>query len=647
MKRTMKALLALAAALACLPAAAGIPAAAAESPTNKTYETGDTLSAVASISKMFVTTAAMQLADEGMLDLDAPVTDYLPEFRMADSRYRNITVRMLMDHTSGLMGSCYSGMMLLDDRSTAAHDEMLLHLRSERLKAAPGAYASYCNDGFEVLELVIEAVSGESFTDYLEHHICRPLGMQQTGTQWNAFRTPEHVPVFLGRTEFTPDYCMLIGSGGILSTAPELCTFGSAFFTGNTILLSEQAKHAMRQRRSSDPCEDGSGLGWDFVGEADYDAAGVQIVSKGGDLTFQHGELLIAPDEEISVAVLSSGTDCGSSVDAQLAKALLDIALEEKGITVTHSRPEKKETLDAVPEQYLAYAGLYLGEAIFRLSFPEQRYMLLENLSDPTAEDRQFLCTTEDSFVEVLGSIGEGRAVQPEKQTLLRFAEKQGEVYLTYEAYSGDELMGYSHTSPSYMLQQAAPNAVSKDAQAAWSARDGKKYYLVNECWSGSLYAEMASLTLSVPQEAPGYVNSLAIRDATHAESVLHVPSSASRDQTDYEIRMQNGHELLCCKDIGLELLCEDAIPELPADLTAVQLTTGAASWYNIGSQTGRTVTLEIPEHAAVYVYNQRDRLTYSSFMKGCGNTIPLPAGGKIVFVGETGSTVGVAGSPR
>ncbi len=73
-----------------------------------------------------------------------------------------------------------------------------------------------------------------------------------------------------------------------------------------------------------------------------------------------------------------------------------------------------------------------------------------------------------------------------------------------------------------------------------------------------------------------------------------------------------------------------------------MELTTDAAAWYNIGSDAYRTVTLDIPEHAVVYVYDRFGKMTCSSFMKGCGNTVSLPADGMIAFVGETGGVVGV-----
>ena len=134
-------------AAALLTITMAMPAQATEQ-LNKTYETNDTLIGIGSVSKMFVTTAAMQLAEQGKLDIDAPVTDYLPEFSMADSRYKNITVRMLMNHTSGIMGTTAGDFMLFDDRDSQHHNTMLEELQNQRLKADPGDFGAYCNDGF-------------------------------------------------------------------------------------------------------------------------------------------------------------------------------------------------------------------------------------------------------------------------------------------------------------------------------------------------------------------------------------------------------------------------------------------------------------------------------------------------------------------
>lgn len=617
--------------------AAGIPAHAAEQPANKTYESHETLSSIGSVSKTFTAVAVMQLADQGKLDIDAPVTEYLPTFRMADPRYRDITVRMLLDHTSGLMGTTAGDFLLLDDRDAVTHDRILPEAATQRLKADPGDFGAYCNDGFELAELIVENVSGESFTDYVEQHIAKPLGLQQTGTPWNAFRTAEQVPVFVnGNVAVTPDYCMAIGSGGILSTAPELCRFGSAFFRGNTTLLSEQAKQEMAKPVTEEPYEDGFGLGFDTVDTADYADAGVKIITKGGDIKFQHAGLVIAPDEEISIAVLSSG---GSSMYNELmAYKLMDIALEEKGITVERQKPAQMETLDTVPEKYLGYADVYAsGQSIALVSFPEGKYMEITTLTDKKPETVQYLYTTEDCFVQMDGLISSGKARQSKDQTLLRFQKRSGCDYIvsdsTYEVGS----LGL-YTSSSYAYQRVGQASVSDAAQAAWDARNGKKYYLWSAKYSNAYYGEQPCFTAMTYPEARGYVNDCRITDSDHAEAFLAMPGG--RDLHDVAVRSENGTEYIDFTNEAMTFISEDAIPALPADLTEVALHTKQAVWYHIGDSDSQTITLDIPENAAVYVYDAFDRVTYSSHYLRYGNRVPLPAGGKIVFLGEDGGTI-------
>ena len=132
-----------------------------DAPKEKLYGIG-------SVSKVYVTTAVMQLAEEGKVNLDATLTEYIPDFRMADERYKEITVRMLMNHTSGIMGSTNKNSMLYGDNDMSYHDGLLTVLEGQRLKAKPGAYAAYCNDGFTLLEMIVENVSGMSFTEYLD-----------------------------------------------------------------------------------------------------------------------------------------------------------------------------------------------------------------------------------------------------------------------------------------------------------------------------------------------------------------------------------------------------------------------------------------------------------------------------------------------
>lgn len=91
---------------------------------NKALKNGN-IYGIGSISKMYVTAAIMKLCDEGKVKLDEPVTTYVKDFKMADSRYKDITVRMLLNHSSGLMGSTFNGTILFDDYNENTNKELL------------------------------------------------------------------------------------------------------------------------------------------------------------------------------------------------------------------------------------------------------------------------------------------------------------------------------------------------------------------------------------------------------------------------------------------------------------------------------------------------------------------------------------------
>ena len=97
---------------------------------------------IGSVSKVYVTTAVMQLVEQGKVDLDAPVTDYIDDFKMADERYKDITVRMLMNHTSGIFGSSLKNSDLYGDNSSVSTENTLKNLENQILKADPGEYAA-------------------------------------------------------------------------------------------------------------------------------------------------------------------------------------------------------------------------------------------------------------------------------------------------------------------------------------------------------------------------------------------------------------------------------------------------------------------------------------------------------------------------
>jgi len=134
---------------------------------------------MASVSKPFVATAIVQLVEEGKIDLDAPVTRYLPYFQLADERYREITIRQMLSHTSGMPDvEDYEWDKAQYDEGAA--ERLVRGLSAETMIGAPGEKWRYSNMAFDTLGDVIAKVSGQSFEEYEKTHILDPLGMKES-----------------------------------------------------------------------------------------------------------------------------------------------------------------------------------------------------------------------------------------------------------------------------------------------------------------------------------------------------------------------------------------------------------------------------------------------------------------------------------
>jgi CubicO group peptidase (beta-lactamase class C family) len=125
--------------------------------------TPQTPTAVGSSTKPLTATAIMQLVEAGKVDLDAPVTRYLPWFQLDDPRAAEITVRHLLSHTSGIPASA----TLTGGQEADALDRRVRALEWEKLRSAPGARWEYANDGFNTLGLIVQVVSGMPYEQYL------------------------------------------------------------------------------------------------------------------------------------------------------------------------------------------------------------------------------------------------------------------------------------------------------------------------------------------------------------------------------------------------------------------------------------------------------------------------------------------------
>ncbi|RCV51755.1 serine hydrolase [Marinitenerispora sediminis] len=279
--------------------------------------------AVASVSKSFTALAVLQLVDEGRVDLDAPVRDHLPEFEMADPRAADITVRQLLDQTSGMSDTTFGA---FSRPQPASLREAVAGMRSAGLAAAPGERWEYHNPNFQVAARLVEVVSGASFSDYLDAHVFDPLGMADSSTNDTDQDLPPsaygHVTL-LGRPVAAPEPPAFgNGSGGVVSSARDMAAWliaqhgGGRGADGTRILSAD----AVRESHTPSPGADSYGLGWQ-VGAT---PSGAALVHHGGDLFTSTAYQALLPESGHGVAVMAN-TGMAAGDASAIAEAVIAV----------------------------------------------------------------------------------------------------------------------------------------------------------------------------------------------------------------------------------------------------------------------------------------------------------------------------------
>ncbi|MEV1118473.1 serine hydrolase domain-containing protein [Actinosynnema sp. NPDC049800] len=267
--------------------------------------TEHTTMAAASVSKSFTALAVMRLVESGRIRLDDPVRAHLPEFTMADPRAADITVRHLLDQTSGLSDTTHRSFSGPPVHTLA---EAVAAMRDSTLAAAPGARWEYHNPNFQVAARLVEVVGGVPFADHLRRHVFDPLGMADSRTADTARDLPPsaegHVKV-LGLPVALPEPPAFgNGSGGVLTSAHDLAAWliaqnnGGRGPDGTSIATPE----SITETHTPTAASQSYGLGW-FVGVT---ASGAPLVDHGGDLFTSTAYQALLPGSGYGIAVLAN-----------------------------------------------------------------------------------------------------------------------------------------------------------------------------------------------------------------------------------------------------------------------------------------------------------------------------------------------------
>jgi CubicO group peptidase (beta-lactamase class C family) len=267
-----------------------------------------------SISKLFTATAVMQLVEQGKLDLDRDVNDYL-DFAIPKTYPTPVTLRQLLTHTGGFEETLKNLFV--------AHQSDIKPLRTYLVSEMParifppGKIPSYSNYGFTLAGYIVERLSGEKFERYIENHILKPLGMKNsTFDQPLPPRlAPQMSKGYLSASKKPRDFefVQAAPAGALTTTAADMTRFMLAFLQngaveGVSILKPETVRQMETRQFEFHPML--PGLGITFI---EYLIDPVRIIAHGGDTVYFHSDMILVPDAHLGyfLSYNSLGKDVG------------------------------------------------------------------------------------------------------------------------------------------------------------------------------------------------------------------------------------------------------------------------------------------------------------------------------------------------
>ena len=511
-----------------------------------------TLFGIGSTSKMFAAAAVMQLVEQGRVNLDAPLVHYVPSFRMADARYTNITVRMLLNHATGLPGTTYRNGLTFQPIPGFA-DHVLAALAKERLKAAPGYMEVYCNDGFTLVEILVREVTGQSYAEYVQAAILDPLGMKHSAYTETPFPDGAYAKFYCSGLAQPEEFVGPQAAGGLYTTPTDLAAFARMFLNrgalGSTQILAAASVAAMAVDQTLgtfNPVKSFGftyGLGWDTVREPGLQAVGIEGWAKGGDTGFYGAEMMIAPQAGLTVVVM--GTQGAGYNHTAFAQRVLLRALAESGSIAAFPAPldPVAAPVAPVPDGLLASVAGYYANYHFLYQVRAETNGSISVLTlgpggfTPTTTGLQY--RTDGWFTSEAAPLLSCQVVAAAGTQYFALRSAGGPHYLDQSAFA------------------QRVQALAAPLSPAWSNRVGSTWLMVNETSDSEAYPANADprFTLASVPELSGLVMARPalvgydpqVLDPSTSDTVarmmLVIPGMNGRDLNDLDVVVKGGEE--------------------------------------------------------------------------------------------------------
>ncbi len=328
--------------------------------------TTDTVYKLWSVAKAFTALETMRLVEEGLVDLDAPITDYLPGFSI-QSRFPDeepITIRRILTHHSGLpRNECRQVEYTPGGRD--ALRRLVESLGDCRLAYPVGARYKYSNIGPVTLGRIIEQLRGESFASYMKANLLDPIGMESSA--FESAGLPAQKRVAPGYEYWKGEYYPMdqgdtarLPSGNLYSTIEDMSDLARFVFRGGEaggeqIIQPETLRRMFQDQTSSPRDPQPMGLGWKTAR-----VLGSELLAwhDGGPSDGTGALVALLPERKLGVALIANEIGLESPISVSLALEILERMLETK-YGIVPPAGESPESVDVDPSVLGQYAGTY------------------------------------------------------------------------------------------------------------------------------------------------------------------------------------------------------------------------------------------------------------------------------------------------
>lgn len=285
----------------------------------------DTKVRMGSIAKPMTAIAVMQLVEKGLIDIDAPIQTYIPDYPKHIKT--QITTRHLLSHTSGIPGY-KDGNESNTTVNYATLYEALDVFKNRSLLFEPGTKYSYTTYGYTVLGVIIEKVSGKTFEEYMQENIWEAANMTNTGVEKFGLKNENKSQLYhrnngKGKAKIANENNLSnrIPAGGFYTTVVDMLKFGNAVL--DNTFITDSTFEIMRQHHSLEKENNAYGFGWFLYAQKPNQGA---IIGHPGAQTGCTSFLFIVPSKKAVSVILSNTSRAQSDIDP-IANKLLNLSL--------------------------------------------------------------------------------------------------------------------------------------------------------------------------------------------------------------------------------------------------------------------------------------------------------------------------------